>query len=73
MTLEQIREIYKDDLQFQRERKKEEYRLRDGLIIDIFASDDDVVVQIPYPNNRLKTEHKPMRRMRHYGENKKGE
>lgn len=65
--LDEIKAMYGMDISFQRECKKEGYRLRDGLVTDMFASKEDVTVLIPYPNNRLKAEHRPMRRMRHYG------
>ncbi len=64
--LDNFREMYKDDLQFQRTCKKADYELRNGYVVDIFICDEDVTVLLPYPNNRLKANHKPMRRMRHY-------
>ena len=65
--LDKFKEVYADDLQFQRACKKADYELRNGYIIDMFANVEDAIVFIPYTNNRLKSEHKPMRRMRHYG------
>ena len=65
--LDNLKEVYADDLQLQRACKKANYELRNGYIVDVFANVEDVLVLIPYTNNRLKAEHKPMRRMRHYG------
>lgn len=68
--LDNFKEMYKDDLQFQRECKRADYELRNGYVVDMFANEEDVTVLVPYPNNRFKANHKPMRRMRHYGRRK---
>lgn len=65
--LDSFKEKYKDDLQFQRACKRANYELRNGYVVDIFINEEDVTVLYPYPNNRLKANHKPMRRKRHYG------
>ena len=65
--LDNLKEMYKDDLQFQRACKRADYELRNGYVIDYFANEEDVTVLVPYPNNRLKANHRPMRRKRHYG------
>ena len=70
--LDKFMEMYRDDLQFQRACKRANYELRNGYVVDIFANVEDVTALYPYPNNRLKANHKPMRRMRHYGRKRNG-
>ena len=69
-ALDELRAIVVNDKILLREYKREEYKLKDGFVTDYWASDNDITVLIPYPNNRLKAEHRPMRRMRHYGRKK---